>query len=36
MTMHPPLDLVNVGGGIGGVICLNYAKDAVLPVLLTA
>lgn len=29
-----PLDLIIVGGGIGGVICLKYALDAGLEVLL--
>lgn len=28
------LDLVIVGGGIGGIICLKYAKDAGLNALL--
>jgi hypothetical protein len=30
MTISSDLDLVIVGGGIGGVICLKYAKDAGL------
>lgn len=30
MTTGSDLDLVIVGGGIGGVICLKYAKDAGL------
>jgi hypothetical protein len=34
MTAGPGLDLVIVGGGIGGVICLKYAKDAGLKTLL--
>jgi hypothetical protein len=34
MTTGSDLDLVIVGGGIGGVICLKYAKDAGLKALL--
>ncbi|RKF30568.1 NAD(P)/FAD-dependent oxidoreductase [Paraburkholderia fungorum] len=34
MTTGSDLDLVIVGGGIGGVICLKYAKDAGLKTLL--
>jgi hypothetical protein len=34
MTSNTDLDLLIVGGGIGGVICLKYAKDAGLKVLL--
>lgn len=34
MNTHVDLDLVIVGGGIGGVICLKYAKDAGLNALL--
>jgi hypothetical protein len=34
MTAGSGLDLVIVGGGIGGVICLKYAKDAGLKTLL--
>ena len=37
VRINPPnsdLDLVIVGGGIGGVICLKYAKDAGLRTLL--
>jgi len=30
MTANANLDLIVVGGGIGGVICLKYAKDAGL------
>jgi len=30
MSADPDLDLLIVGGGIGGVICLKYAKDAGL------
>jgi cation diffusion facilitator CzcD-associated flavoprotein CzcO len=32
--MNPQLDLIIVGGGIGGVICLKYAKDAGLKTVL--
>jgi hypothetical protein len=34
MTAGSDLDLVIVGGGIGGVICLKYAKEAGLKTLL--
>ena len=34
MTASSDLDLLIVGGGIGGVICLKYAKDAGLNALL--
>lgn len=34
MTSRAELDLVIIGGGIGGVICLKYAKDAGLRPLL--
>ncbi len=34
MNTNADLDLVIVGGGIGGVICLKYAKDAGLNALL--
>ena len=34
MNTHVDLDLVIVGGGIGGIICLKYAKDAGLNALL--
>lgn len=34
MTTGTDLDLVIVGGGIGGVICLKYAKDAGLKTVL--
>jgi hypothetical protein len=34
MTANADLDLVIVGGGIGGVICLKYAQDAGLHTLL--
>ncbi|HET6331549.1 MAG TPA: NAD(P)-binding domain-containing protein [Holophagaceae bacterium] len=34
MSDHEGLDLIIVGGGIGGVICLKYALDAGLRVLL--
>jgi hypothetical protein len=34
MTANANLDLIIVGGGIGGVICLKYAKDAGLKTLL--
>ena len=34
MTANAKLDLIIVGGGIGGVICLKYAKDAGLKTLL--
>ena len=34
MTANANLDLIIVGGGIGGVICLKYAKDAGLRTLL--
>jgi cation diffusion facilitator CzcD-associated flavoprotein CzcO len=34
MTATATLDLIIVGGGIGGVICLKYAKDAGLRALL--
>ena len=34
MTAGEDLDLVIVGGGVGGVICLKYAKDAGLRTLL--
>ena len=34
MSTGSDLDLVIVGGGIGGVICLKYAKDAGLKTLL--
>ncbi len=34
MSTHADLDLVIVGGGIGGIICLKYAKDAGLNALL--
>lgn len=34
MDTRPALDLIIVGGGIGGVICLKYAKDAGLKTVL--
>ena len=34
MNTNADPDLVIVGGGIGGVICLKYAKDAGLNALL--
>ena len=34
MTDNSNLDLIIVGGGIGGVICLKYAKDAGMSALL--
>ncbi len=34
MTSNTDLDLLIIGGGIGGVICLKYAKDAGLKALL--
>lgn len=34
VTTNPQLDLVIVGGGIGGIICLKYAKDAGLKTVL--
>jgi len=34
MAVNANLDLVIVGGGIGGVICLKYARDAGLKALL--
>ena len=34
MASNTDLDLLIVGGGIGGVICLKYAKDAGLRALL--
>ena len=34
MTSNTDLDLLIVGGGIGGIICLKYAKDAGLKALL--
>jgi predicted NAD/FAD-dependent oxidoreductase len=34
MTANADLDLVVVGGDIGGVICLKYARDAGLNTLL--
>ena len=34
MNTDEGLDLVIVGGGIGGIICLKYAKDAGLNALL--
>jgi len=34
MTVNVGLDLIIVGGGIGGVICLKYAQDAGLKTLL--
>lgn len=34
MTANSKLDLIIVGGGIGGVICLKYAKDAGMSALL--
>lgn len=34
MNTYADLDLVIVGGGIGGIICLKYAKDAGLNALL--
>ncbi|MBL3826633.1 MULTISPECIES: NAD(P)-binding domain-containing protein [Marinobacter] len=34
MNTNEDLDLVIVGGGIGGIICLKYAKDAGLNVIL--
>jgi len=34
MTVEADLDLVIVGGGIGGVICLKYARDAGLKAVL--
>lgn len=33
MNSHQGLDLVIVGGGIGGIICLKYARDAGLKAL---
>ena len=34
MTGNSNLDLIIIGGGVGGVICLKYAKDAGLKTLL--
>ncbi|PTB90529.1 hypothetical protein C9974_17415, partial [Marinobacter sp. B9-2] len=34
MNNNEGLDLVIVGGGIGGIICLKYARDAGLNVIL--
>lgn len=34
VSSHEGLDLVIVGGGIGGIICLKYARDAGLNALL--
>ena len=34
MTAADPLDLIIIGGGLGGVVCLHYARQAGLKTML--